>query len=72
MVRGLADASEAERCLACGYCTQCDTCLVYCPEGIISRAERDAFYEINKDYCKGCGICVVECPRCGMAMVAEQ
>ncbi|MBW2526112.1 MAG: FAD-dependent oxidoreductase [Deltaproteobacteria bacterium] len=69
VVHGLADASEAERCLACGYCTRCDTCLMYCPEGRIARVE--AGYDIDMDYCKGCGICVAECPRCGMEMVAE-
>ena len=63
------DASEAERCLACGYCTRCDTCLMYCPEGRIARVEQG--YDIDMDYCKGCGICVAECPRCGMEMVAE-
>jgi len=67
---GLADASEAQRCFACGYCTGCDTCLVYCPEGRIVRAAAGD-YEVDYDYCKGCGICVVECPRAGMKMVAE-
>jgi Pyruvate/2-oxoacid:ferredoxin oxidoreductase delta subunit len=69
VVHGLADASEAERCLACGYCTKCDTCLMYCPEGRIARVEEG--YDIDMDYCKGCGICVAECPRCGMEMIAE-
>lgn len=69
VVGGLTDASEAARCLACGYCTRCDTCLMYCPEGRITRVESG--YDIDMDYCKGCGICVAECPRCGMEMVAE-
>jgi len=59
--RGLADASEAERCLSCGHCTGCDTCLIFCPEGIIGRdGER---YQIDEEQCKGCGICAAECPR---------
>ncbi len=70
VVRGLAGPEEAQRCLACGYCTHCDTCLIYCPEGRINRAA-DGGYDIDYDYCKGCGICVVECPRSGMKMVAE-
>jgi 2-oxoacid:acceptor oxidoreductase delta subunit (pyruvate/2-ketoisovalerate family) len=65
--RGLPDALEARRCFSCGDCTRCDTCIVYCPEGIIHR--RDGGYEIDLDYCKGCGICVVECPRRAMEMV---
>ncbi len=64
---GLGDPGEAHRCLSCGHCTHCDTCLVYCPDGIIHR--RDGAYEVDRDYCKGCGICVVECPRGAMEMV---
>lgn len=66
--RGIDDPSEAFRCLSCGSCTHCDNCLVYCPEGIIHRADGGG-YEIDLDYCKGCGICVVECPRDAMEMV---
>jgi 2-oxoacid:acceptor oxidoreductase delta subunit (pyruvate/2-ketoisovalerate family) len=64
---GLGDPAEAVRCFSCGKCTLCDTCLVYCPEGIISRT--DDGYEIDHEYCKGCGICVTECPRDGMEML---
>ncbi|MCB9176565.1 MAG: FAD-dependent oxidoreductase [Caldilineae bacterium] len=66
--QGLPDASEAERCLSCGSCTYCDTCLIYCPEGIIHR-EPDGTYAIDAEYCKGCGICLSVCPRCGLEMV---
>ena len=66
---GLVDGGEAERCFSCGQCTRCDTCLVYCPEGIISAS--DAGYRVDADYCKGCGICAVECPRQAMGMQAE-
>jgi 2-oxoacid:acceptor oxidoreductase gamma subunit (pyruvate/2-ketoisovalerate family)/2-oxoacid:acceptor oxidoreductase delta subunit (pyruvate/2-ketoisovalerate family) len=64
---------EALRCFSCGHCTRCDTCLVYCPEGIIRRrgASDEADYEVDYSYCKGCGICVVECPRNAMEMVEE-
>ena len=66
---GLPDLSEVERCCSCGHCTKCDTCLVYCPEGIISRTADG--YEIDLEYCKGCGVCVVECPRSGMEMISQ-
>lgn len=66
---GLADAREALRCFSCGHCTHCDTCLVYCPEGIIRRAEDQ--YAVDYSYCKGCGICVKECPRGAMEMSAS-
>jgi len=66
---GLADASEAHRCMSCGHCTRCDTCLVYCPEGIIRR--KDGNYAVDYSFCKGCGICVSECPRKAMEMTAQ-
>jgi 2-oxoacid:acceptor oxidoreductase gamma subunit (pyruvate/2-ketoisovalerate family)/2-oxoacid:acceptor oxidoreductase delta subunit (pyruvate/2-ketoisovalerate family) len=67
---GLADAAEAHRCFSCGHCTRCDTCLVYCPEGIIRRQAPDEHgnYAVDYSYCKGCGICVEECPRRAMEM----
>ena len=64
---GLAGPEEADRCFSCGQCTKCDTCLIYCPEGVISRGV-DGGYVINADYCKGCGMCVAECPRSAMEM----
>jgi NADPH-dependent glutamate synthase beta subunit-like oxidoreductase/NAD-dependent dihydropyrimidine dehydrogenase PreA subunit len=66
---GLPGPQEAERCFSCGRCTRCDTCLHYCPEGIIRR-EGDG-YAIDGRYCKGCGMCVAECPRRAMEMTAE-
>jgi 2-oxoacid:acceptor oxidoreductase gamma subunit (pyruvate/2-ketoisovalerate family) len=66
---GLADAFEAHRCFSCGKCTRCDTCLVYCPEGVIRRADQD--YVVDYTNCKGCGICVTECPRRAMEMSAS-
>jgi len=63
---GLSGQEEAERCFSCGRCTFCDTCLVYCPDGVIYRTETG--YRIDENYCKGCGICVVECPRRAMEM----
>ena len=63
---GLAGPEEAGRCLSCGQCTQCDTCLIYCPDGVITRSADG--YRIDADYCKGCGMCVAECPRSAMEM----
>jgi len=70
---GIPDPREAERCFSCGHCTRCDTCLVYCPEGVIERAvaEDGGNYFVNLDYCKGCGICVTECPRGAMEMFPQ-
>jgi NADPH-dependent glutamate synthase beta subunit-like oxidoreductase/Pyruvate/2-oxoacid:ferredoxin oxidoreductase delta subunit len=67
---GIPDPKEAERCFSCGHCTRCDTCLVYCPEGVIQRMAGDdgSNYLVNLEYCKGCGICAAECPRGAMEM----
>ncbi len=67
--QGLDSPMEAHRCFSCGSCTRCDTCLVYCPEGIIRRWE--LAYDVDYTYCKGCGICVEECPRRAMEMEAS-
>ena len=64
---GLPNHHEAKRCLACGHCTSCDTCLVYCPEGVIERDAKGC-YVVDLTYCKGCGVCVSECPRGAMEM----
>jgi len=66
---GLETAKEAGRCLSCGHCTQCDTCLLCCPEGVIKRTADG--YAIDMEYCKGCGLCLAECPRAGMDMVSS-
>jgi 2-oxoacid:acceptor oxidoreductase gamma subunit (pyruvate/2-ketoisovalerate family) len=63
---GLAGPEEAQRCFSCGQCTQCDTCLVYCPDGVIYRTGDG--YRVDLERCKGCGMCVAECPRCAMEM----
>jgi 2-oxoacid:acceptor oxidoreductase gamma subunit (pyruvate/2-ketoisovalerate family) len=63
---GLSGPEEAGRCFSCGQCTKCDTCLVYCPDGIIYRSGEE--YQVDLEHCKGCGMCVAECPRCAMEM----
>ena len=63
---------EAERCMHCGRCTECDNCLIFCPDVSILDMTRDAFgYAFDYDYCKGCGICFRECPRHAITMVEE-
>jgi 2-oxoacid:acceptor oxidoreductase gamma subunit (pyruvate/2-ketoisovalerate family) len=63
---GLAGPEEAGRCFSCGHCTRCDTCLIYCPDGIIYRSAEG--YRVDQEHCKGCGMCVAECPRSAMEM----
>lgn len=57
-----AAVAEAGRCLSCGVCNECDSCLKYCPEGVLLH-EGMSRYSFNFEYCKGCGICAAQCPR---------
>jgi len=57
---------EAERCLNCGRCTRCDTCLIQCPEDAISK--NDYGYIIDYSKCTGCRVCAVECPTATITM----
>jgi len=60
--------AEAKRCLHCGACTQCDTCMLQCPEGALSKTESGYVMDYNK--CTGCRICVRECPTSAIDMPA--
>ncbi|MBN2113025.1 MAG: FAD-dependent oxidoreductase [Acidimicrobiia bacterium] len=65
-----ADAlAEIERCFSCGYCNQCGTCFVFCPDAAITWDDGPVF---DYDYCKGCGICSVECPGHVLLFVRER
>ncbi len=64
---------EADRCIHCGRCTECDNCLVLCPDVSVMVKSGEGFgYSYDYDYCKGCGICFVECPRHAVTMVDEE
>jgi indolepyruvate ferredoxin oxidoreductase alpha subunit len=60
--------AEAKRCLHCGACTQCDTCMLQCPEGAISKTKEG--YVIHYEKCTGCRVCVQECPTSAIDMPA--
>ena len=65
----LRDAkNEVHRCISCGTCRDCSMCLETCPEGAITRTEKEdgtAEYASDPQYCIGCGICAGICP-CGV------
>lgn len=60
---------EAGRCISCGVCNFCDTCMTFCPDFCIQRTPEG--YKVDLDYCKGCGICSQECPRDVIALIQE-
>ena len=58
---------EAERCLSCGLCFECDNCVMYCPQDAVFKVKRDKSTlgrYVDTDYykCIGCHICADVCP----------
>jgi indolepyruvate ferredoxin oxidoreductase alpha subunit len=49
-------------------CCQCDTCMIQCPEGAISKTE--AGYVVDYSRCTGCRVCAQECPTSAIDMPA--
>ncbi len=74
IVGGLSDDQalfEAQRCLSCGNCFECDGCLGSCPEGAVIKLGRDHRYRFDYDKCTGCGTCAEQCPVSAIVMVPE-
>jgi NADPH-dependent glutamate synthase beta subunit-like oxidoreductase len=67
---GLTEESainEAKRCMSCGFCFECDNCVIYCPQDAVfrvSKEERAMGRYVETDYskCVGCHICKEVCP----------
>ena len=62
-----AAIDEAERCMSCGMCFECDNCVIYCPQDAIFRVKKDQRVMgryVDTDYgkCVGCYICRDVCP----------
>jgi len=58
---------EAERCMSCGMCFECDNCVVYCPQDAVFRVKKDEsttgrYVDTDYDKCIGCHICADVCP----------
>jgi NADPH-dependent glutamate synthase beta subunit-like oxidoreductase len=62
---------EAERCLSCGTCFECDGCYSACPEGAVRKRGPGRRYEYDLDRCTGCAICFDQCPCGAIAMIPE-
>jgi NADPH-dependent glutamate synthase beta subunit-like oxidoreductase/Pyruvate/2-oxoacid:ferredoxin oxidoreductase delta subunit len=59
--------AEAKRCLSCGLCLECDSCVVYCPQAAVKkvpRAQHALGRYVLTDYSRGigCHICHDVCP----------
>ena len=62
---------EADRCLSCGNCFECDNCLAACPEQAIVKLGEGQKYIVNLDLCTGCATCFDQCPCHAIEMIAE-
>jgi glutamate synthase (NADPH/NADH) small chain len=68
--RGLEEENvraEAERCMSCGMCFECDNCVIYCPQDAVLRTPADTatmgrYVYTDYDRCIGCHICAEVCP----------
>jgi len=59
--------NEAERCMSCGMCFECDNCVIYCPQDAIFRVKKDRattgrYVDTDYNKCIGCHICSDVCP----------
>jgi Pyruvate/2-oxoacid:ferredoxin oxidoreductase delta subunit len=54
---------EAQRCLQCGACIECDNCWKYCPDqAVIKPLEPGQPYRFKLEFCQGCSKCAEQCP----------
>jgi NADPH-dependent glutamate synthase beta subunit-like oxidoreductase/Pyruvate/2-oxoacid:ferredoxin oxidoreductase delta subunit len=59
--------AEAERCMSCGMCFECDNCVIYCPQDAVFRVNKDIstmgrYVDTDYNKCIGCHICADVCP----------
>jgi Pyruvate/2-oxoacid:ferredoxin oxidoreductase delta subunit len=62
---------EAQRCLSCGNCFECDGCYSACPEHAVLKLGPGRRYAYDLSRCTGCAICYDQCPCGAIAMVPE-
>jgi Pyruvate/2-oxoacid:ferredoxin oxidoreductase delta subunit len=62
---------EAQRCLSCGNCFECDGCFGACPEDAIIKLGNGNRYKFNYNACTGCAVCYEQCPCHAIEMIPE-
>ncbi len=74
VVAGLTETEaryEAQRCLSCGNCFECDGCYGACPEDAVIKLGPGKRYKFNYDACTGCAVCFEQCPVHAIEMIPE-
>lgn len=59
--------AEANRCMSCGMCFECDNCVIFCPQEAVKRTPKNIatmgrYVYTDYDRCIGCHICADVCP----------
>ncbi len=62
---------EADRCLSCGNCFECDNCLAACPDQAITYLGKGSKYAVDLTLCTGCAVCFDQCPCHAIEMESE-
>ena len=74
VISGLSEPKvrfEAQRCLSCGNCFECDGCYGACPEDAIIKLGKGNRYKFNYNACTGCSVCFEQCPCHAIEMISE-
>lgn len=74
IVAGLSETEaryEAQRCLSCGNCFECDGCFGACPEEAIIKLGPGKRYKYDYTRCTGCSVCAEQCPCHAIEMIPE-
>ena len=74
VIAGLSETEarfEAQRCLSCGNCFECDGCFGACPEDAIIKLGKGNRYRFNYNACTGCAVCFEQCPCHAIEMIPE-
>jgi formate dehydrogenase (NADP+) beta subunit len=74
VISGLSEKEaryEAQRCLSCGNCFECDGCFGACPEDAIIKLGPGKGYRFDLNKCTGCAVCYEQCPCHAIEMIPE-